>query len=47
MVALVLHARIERDHREVVRVRDGVDVAGKPQRKLRERNNLSQTAAGR
>ena len=47
VVALVLHARIERDHREVVRVGDGVDVAREAQGERRERHDLREAAARR
>ena len=47
MVALVLHAGVERDHREVVGVGDRVDVAGKPKRKRRERHDLREPSARR
>ena len=43
----MLHAGVERDHREIVGVRDGVDVTRQTQRKLRERNHLRETAARR
>ena len=47
VVALVLHAAVERHHREVVRVRDRVDVAGEAEREVRERNDLREAAARR
>ena len=47
VVALVLHAAVERHHREVVRVRDRVDVAGKAEREVRERHDLREAAARR
>ena len=47
MVALVLHAGVERDHREVVGVRDGVYVAGEAERERGERNDLREAAARR
>ena len=47
VVALVLHAAVERHHREVVRVRDGVDVAREAERERGERNDLREAAAGR
>ena len=43
----MLHAGIERDHRKIVRIRDGVDVARQPERKLGERDHLRKTAACR
>ena len=46
VVALVLHAAVERDHRKVVRVRDRVDVAREAERERRERHDLGEAAAG-
>ena len=45
VVAFVLHARIERDHREIVRVGDGVYVACEAERKRRQRHRLREPAA--
>ena len=45
VVALVLHARVERDHRDVVRVSDRVHVAREPERKRGERNHLREATA--
>ncbi len=45
VVALMLHAGVERDHRQIVRVGDGVDIAGQPQGEGRQRNHLRQAAA--
>ena len=45
VVALVLHAAVERHHREVVRVRDRVDVAGEAEGEVRERHDLREAAA--
>ena len=47
VVELVLHARGERDHAEVVGVDERVDVAGETERELGERNALREAAARR
>ena len=46
VVELMLQPGGERHHGEVVRVRDGVDVAGEPQGEVGERNALGKPAAG-
>ena len=46
MIALVLHAGVERDHREIVGVRDCIDISCKAKRKRRKRHNLRKPAAG-
>ena len=46
MVALVLQARVERDHGQVVGIGDRIDVAGETERERRERNHLGKPAAG-
>ena len=42
----MLHPGVERDHREVVRVGDRVDVAGEAERERGERHDLGESAAG-
>jgi len=46
VVALVLHPRRQRDHRQVVGVGDAIDVAGQANRDGRQGDALGQSAAG-
>ena len=47
VVALMLHAGVQRDHREVVGVHDIVDIARQAQRELGHRDQQGVSAAGR
>ena len=47
VVALMLHTRVQGDHRQVVRVHDIVDIAGQAERELGHRHQKGVAAAGR